>query len=77
MIFQEADDDESSRDVNDVIMTDVPDVEIPSVEQTPDSQNSQNEHEISQTYEGAPEMVSAQETHTFSFIESSMNRGSN
>lgn len=39
-------------------MTDVPDVEIPNMEQIPDSQNSQNEHEISQTYEGAPEMVS-------------------
>lgn len=38
-------------------MTDVPDVEIPNVEQIPDSQNSQNEHEISQNYEGAPEMV--------------------
>lgn len=42
--------------MKDVIMNDVP--EIPSVEQIPDSQNSQNEHEISQTYEGAPEAVS-------------------
>lgn len=39
-------------------MNDVPDVEIPSIEQIPDSQNNQNEHEISQNYEGAPEMVS-------------------
>lgn len=57
VFFQQPDDDESIRDIKDVIMTDVPDVEIPCVEQIPDSQNSQNEHEISQNYEGAPEMV--------------------
>lgn len=51
------------KDVKDVIMNDVP--EIPNVEQIPDSQNSQNEHEISHTYEGAPEVVSrTQNTHT-------------
>lgn len=39
-------------------MNDVPDdVEIPNTEQIPDSQNNQSEHEISQNYEGAPEMV--------------------
>lgn len=54
--LQQPDDVESIQDVNDVIMTEVP--EISNVEQIPDSQNNQNEHEISQTYEGAPEVVS-------------------
>lgn len=39
-------------------MNDVPDAEIPNMEQIPDSQNNQSEHEISQNYEGAPEIVS-------------------
>lgn len=38
-------------------MNDVPDVGISNIEQIPDSQNNQSEHEISQNYEGAPEMV--------------------
>lgn len=38
-------------------INDVPDAEIPAMEQIPDSQNNQNEHEISQNYEGAPETV--------------------
>lgn len=40
-------------------MNDVPDVGISNIEQIPDSQNNQSEHEISQNYEGAPEMVSS------------------
>ena len=53
--------EENVQKASDVIMKEVP--EIPSVEQIPDSQNSQNEHEISQTYEGAPAVVSS-DTHS-------------
>lgn len=38
-------------------MDDIPDIEIPCPSQIPDSQNTQSEHEISHTFEGAPEMV--------------------
>lgn len=44
-------------------MNDVPDVEVPNMEQIPDSQNDQSEHEISQNYEGAPEIVSTLNAH--------------
>ncbi|XP_031637277.1 condensin complex subunit 2 isoform X2 [Contarinia nasturtii] len=54
-----ADDDEIVMKEDNVMdhMSDVPDVEIPMLEQIPDSQNNQHEHEISQTYEGAPQLV--------------------
>lgn len=38
-------------------VTNVPDVEVPSSEQVPDSQNSHSEQEISHHYEGAPQQV--------------------
>lgn len=59
-------------------MNDVPDVGISNIEQIPDSQNSQSEHEISQNYEGAPEMVSniPNQSHFIHFITSIVNYNS-
>lgn len=59
--LQPQDDDDMDRNDDNVMMMDdipdVPDVEIPNMEQVPDSQNNQSEHVISQDYEGAPEAV--------------------
>lgn len=59
-MFQQANDVENGHDMNNMMMdhmTDLPADDNLNMEQIPDSQTSQSEHEISQTYEGAPEMV--------------------
>lgn len=59
-MFQQADDVESIHGVNGMTldhMTDLPADDNLNMEQMPGSQTILNEHEISETYEGAPETV--------------------
>lgn len=59
-VIQQSDDHENDLVMNGNSMdhmADNHDIDVPNMDQMPDSQNIQSELEISQTYEGAPELV--------------------
>lgn len=58
-LFKQPDDNECIQDMNLSMgnMADAHDMDVPDIDQIPDSQNNHSVDEISENFEGAPEMV--------------------